>query len=76
MFEKELVPSIIDRFGENVTIKKTTDGRCFITQDIKTGPTFYSWVFGAGKKMEIAEPADVREEYLDMCREILASAEE
>ena len=73
MFDKELVPSIVDKFGEKVIIKKSQDGRCFITEDIKTGPTFYSWVFGAGKKMEIADPSDVREEYLDMCREVLSA---
>ena len=74
VFDKELVPSIVDKFGEKVIIKKSQDGRCFITEDIKTGPTFYSWVFGAGKKMEIADPEEVREEYLGMCREVLASS--
>lgn len=61
--DNDLMDSIIDKFGKDVTVlaNDMKSFRAMITT--ATGPVFYSWVFGFGGHVTIRSPEDVRNEY-------------
>ena len=66
----DLMDVIVDRFGENVNTVGL-GSNCFkAIVDISISPTFYGWVFGFGEKMSILAPVEVKNEYVEMAREI------
>ena len=54
---------IIDRFGEDVDTQLIDESSFIVTAEIAASPTFFSWVFNYGGKIQILEPESVREEY-------------
>lgn len=64
--KNELMKTIIDKFG-NDAITEILDDTCFqATVAVSVSPTFYSWIFTYGGKIEIVSPALVAEEYSKM----------
>lgn len=64
--KNDLMKTIIDKFG-NDAITEILDDTCFqATVAVSVSPTFYSWIFTYGGKIEIISPASVAEEYLKM----------
>ena len=58
-----LMKAVIDRFGEEVSVR-STGGGCFIASvEVSVSPTFYAWVFTYSGKIKILSPQTVRDEY-------------
>lgn len=64
--DNEVMDSIIDRFGEDVTTyaNDMTSFRAIV--NVATSHIFYSWVFGFGGKVKIKGPLNVKEKYMEM----------
>ena len=69
--DNSLAGVVLDRFGTDVTILNHGDKFEFCTK-VMISPTFYSWVFGFGNKMEILSPDEVVSEAERLAREIVA----
>lgn len=54
---------IIDRFGQSVKTLPADEQHFLVEVDVSISPTFYSWVFTYGGKMQILSPKNVNEEY-------------
>lgn len=70
IFTKDMVNTVIDRFGRDIIIHKEDKDHFHITVSVAVSQQFYGWVFGLGKKAAILGPEDVRQGYLDMMRDI------
>lgn len=57
--DNKLIDSIIDRFGEDVSIRKLNNNKFIVTTKINISPTFFAWVFTFEDKMEIISPLTV-----------------
>ena len=66
--DNEVMDSIIDRFGEEVTTyaNDMTSFRALV--NVAVSHVFYSWVFGFGGKVKINNPVQVKDRYADMLR--------
>lgn len=60
--ENDLVGVLIDRFGRELTLHPTPDGRFTVWLQLVPGPTFYGWVLSFGARAQVLEPAFVRNE--------------
>ena len=67
--DNDLMDSIIDKFGQDVTVlaNDMKSFRAIVTT--ATGPVFYSWVFGFGGHVSIKAPEEVKEEYAKLVLE-------
>lgn len=61
--DNALMKVIVDRFGEDVDTQLIDESSFIVTAEIAASPTFFSWVFNYGGKMQILEPESVREKY-------------
>ena len=66
-FDKSVLNSIYDRFGEKINVRPCGDGKYQISAMAETSGTFYGWVFQFGNLLEIVSPRDVREEFKLRC---------
>ena len=62
-FDQSLAEVVLDRFGANVMMIPSQDGTFLVTARLNIGPPFYGWLFQFGSRVEILEPADVRDAY-------------
>lgn len=71
--DNDVMDSIIDRFGEDVTtyVRDASSFRAVV--NIAVNHVFYSWIFGFGGKVKIKSPAHVKEEYAEMLRDAIAN---
>lgn len=69
--ENSLMKYIIERFGEDVqtTAYDMTSFRAIV--DVELSPTFYSWVFTFGGKVQILTPEHAKKEYREMLKTAL-----
>ena len=69
--DNSLMKYIIERFGEDVqtTAYDMTSFRTIV--DVELSPTFYSWVFTFGGKVQILTPEHAKEEYYEMLKKAL-----
>lgn len=59
----DTMDAIIDRFGEQIEVKKY-DGESFTAKtEVALSRVFYNWIFGFAGKVSILSPAAAREEY-------------
>lgn len=70
--DNSLMKYIIERFGEDVqtTAYDMTSFRTIV--DVELSPTFYSWIFTFGGKIQILTPDYAKKEYHKMLKEALA----
>ena len=63
-FEQELVGVFIDQFGKDIIIGENGQ-RLFTEVKVSVSNQFFGWIFALGDKVEILEPSEVREEYIN-----------
>ena len=61
--ENRFIGVIRDRFGDDLMIRKVDDAHFAISVTVAVSPQFFSWVFGLGGAVQIAEPEDVRQAF-------------
>ncbi len=69
-FDDSLIGHIFDKFGSDVVITRDDNGVCTTTQTIQVSPPFWGWLFQFGKKISIAYPQELAQEYREKCREL------
>jgi predicted DNA-binding transcriptional regulator YafY len=69
-FDNSLVGAAIDRFGKDVTIRKSDDTGFTVVVDIVASPVFFAWIVGFGNKAQILTPPALRKEFKDYLRDI------
>lgn len=67
--ENSLMKTIIDRFGEDVTVFAYDMKSFRAIVEVSASPTFYGWVFGFGGKIQILGPEKVKMDYQEMVLE-------
>ena len=71
MCDNDVMDSIIDRFGEEVTTYANDMNSFRAVVNVAVSHIFYSWVFGFGGKVKIKGPENVKEKYYEMVRSAL-----
>lgn len=68
-----IMKSVIDKFGMKIKTASLDADTFRTTVKVCAGPTFYRWVFGAGGKIVIEGPEEVRQSYREMIQKALDS---
>ena len=58
VFINHITDIIIDRFGSDITITRFNDTHSKVIVPIALSNAFYAWVFGLGKRIQIAAPQE------------------
>lgn len=69
--ENVLMKSIIDRFGAKTKTEIVDDEHFTAEVEVAVSPTFFGWVVGFAGKMAITAPEDVKEQYVELLRNII-----
>ena len=69
---RSLINPAMDRFGSDAHIRPDGPDHVALTAPVEAGPTFYGWLLQFGDKAELLSPADVRRDFADYCRRVLA----
>lgn len=69
--KKELAGVVLDRFGNDIFLIPTDQDHFRAHVKVSVSRQFYGWVTAIGAGMEIAEPKQVREEYLEYLKEVM-----
>ena len=64
--DESILSVVIDKFGDNIHLRKENDKEYAVTIKADISPTFFSWVFMLGDKIKIVSPSSVVEEYKTM----------
>lgn len=59
-FQRELINVVIEKFGEEVQLKKLDEEHFDIRVTVKISEGFFSWVLQFGNRAEITEPLSIR----------------
>lgn len=68
--ENAMIGVVIDRFGQEVSVRKDGPEHFRARLHVAVSPQFYGWVSGLGRKIEIVEPLEVRQSYLEYLNSI------
>lgn len=68
-FERSLIGSVYDRFGENTRITTTSATKCTASVKIQISPVFWGWLFQFAGDMKIISPSHLVQE----CRKIVTT---
>lgn len=74
--DNDVMDSIIDRFGEDVTTYENDESSFIAAVNIAVSHIFFSWIFGFGGKVKIKSPESVKERYAAMLRSAAESLEQ
>lgn len=69
LFKKEMVDTVIDKFGEDVSIKPVDETHFRIKVPVAVSSQFFAWVFGLGDNVMIEQPLSVVKQMMDMLKE-------
>ncbi len=58
-FDNKLIGVVLDRFGKDVMIMPSGEGKFKINADVNVSNMFYGWIIGLGSGAKILEPASV-----------------
>lgn len=64
--DNTVMKSVVDKFGTGIVVKSAGKQQFRVKVKVCVGPTFFSWVFGAGGKIIVESPESVIEEYREM----------
>lgn len=70
-FDRILIGSVYDKFGEDVKMAKVDDRTCQAELTVRISPTFWGWLFQFGDKMRLIAPPDALEEFLQKAQSVI-----
>ncbi len=73
MFHNSLSTVVIDRFGNELSMRPEDAEHFSVTVEVEVSPTFLSWIFMFGTKAYITSPTRVVEEFATMVRKVAES---
>ena len=71
LFENHFVGVVMDRFGQDVAIRKQDEEHFTVSVKVNVSNQFFGWLTGLGAGAEIAAPESVRAEYRDFLKKTL-----
>ncbi len=66
---------MLDRFGRDIRLIPADEDHFRTRAVVSVSPQFFGWITGLGKGIQIEEPQQIREEYREYLKEILAGYE-
>lgn len=66
----EIVPVVLDYLADS-KVKKSKEETSVIEGTAVVDQAFYSWLFGLGNKVKLAEPANVKKDFVKYCKKVL-----
>lgn len=66
---------IIDRFGADVPFTNITDNSFEVRVKVHTSPLFFTWLMNFGKDITILSPKDVKQDFVNLAKEVLSQYE-
>lgn len=77
-FDNSLINAVIDRFGRGIKLAADDETHFTVKIQARTDQpeTFFGWLFQFGAKAQIMAPADIKEQYSEMLRNVLKSESE
>lgn len=69
--DNSLIKTIVDRFGEDITVYPLDASSFKTCVTVSVSPTFFSWVFQFGGKVKILLPKQIAAEYKSMLTDTL-----
>ncbi len=70
--KNSLAGVVIDRFGESTAFMRYDDEHFDICVDVAVSPLFFGWVASFGDEIEIVSPDEVKSEFVQSLKNILA----
>ena len=68
---KSTLEQVLDRFGENIFIKKVTETHFSFTVSAAISEALVTWIVNYGKKLEVTSPECLKEMVKERAREVL-----
>ena len=62
-FDRSLIGSVYDRFGESTKMMQTSENKCIASVRVQISPVFWGWLFQFAGKMCIISPTSLFREY-------------
>lgn len=69
-FEKSLMDVIIDRFGDDVSIRCVGDVARLVSVNVIVSPMFFGWCSSFGDKLKLVAPEEIKEQYATYIKDI------
>lgn len=69
--DNSIVTSMIDRFGQEVDIRKVDDEHFRMSIEVYASPSFYGWLVNFGDRIRVINPPSVAAEYKEHLEKIL-----
>ncbi len=69
-FVAEMLDDMYDKFGEQIRIQETADGKYRVKVPIQISPNFFGWVVGSRGKVHIHSPRSIAEQFDEFVQEI------
>ncbi len=73
--DNKLMQNVVDKFGDDIETDILDTERFSARVNVRPSRTFYSWVFGFCGGIKIMAPEDVKGQYEEMLRTVLAEQE-
>ncbi|WP_295092032.1 WYL domain-containing protein [Ruminococcus sp.] len=70
-FDNSLINTVLDRFGNEITVIPDGDNHFTVRVKVKAEPPFFAWLFQFGSKVRIVEPIGLKEKYMERLNEVL-----
>ena len=70
--DNETMPLVIDKFGDDAEMWKSTRKSFYVKKVICVTSSFYAWLFSCGGKIRVVSPGSVQETYRELLRRSLA----
>lgn len=70
LFENSLVSVVIDRFGEDVFMRREDDKHFIAVIEVVVSQTFFAWLFQFGARVKILSPKYLQQEMKEMVNKI------
>lgn len=67
----KLINVVIDRFGESVRLRRTSEDKFLVNVTVQISPTFWGWLFGFGTDAEVLSPEWVKNEARNKLSEMM-----
>ncbi len=71
-FPEEMIGVVIDRFGKDITIRQRDEELFSARVSVSVSQQFFGWISGFGGRIRIEMPLEVKQEYVEYLKTLLA----
>ena len=73
-FDNSLINTVIDRFGNDITLIPDGDNNFTVRVKVKAESPFFGWLFQFVDRVEIVEPFELKRKYIELIENVLKVA--